>query len=38
MKPPATIETARMRRWFLHPHVGATPRDCWCYARVKEAS
>ena len=70
MKPPATMETARMRRrtptmddaeaifttssrvlekagmpregrrrrWFRHPTVGARPRDCWCYARLKEAS
>ena len=28
----------RLRRWFLHPNVSAAPRDCWCYARVKEAS
>jgi [ribosomal protein S5]-alanine N-acetyltransferase len=26
----------RLRRWALHPNVSATPRDFWCYARVKE--
>jgi RimJ/RimL family protein N-acetyltransferase len=25
-----------LRRWEVHPNVSATPRDCWCYARVKE--
>jgi RimJ/RimL family protein N-acetyltransferase len=25
-----------LRRWSLHPGVSATPRDCWCYARVRE--
>jgi RimJ/RimL family protein N-acetyltransferase len=24
-----------LRRWSAHPNVGAIPRDCWCYARVK---
>ena len=24
-----------LRRWMPHPNVSATPRDCWCYARVK---
>jgi RimJ/RimL family protein N-acetyltransferase len=28
----------RLRRWSLHPNVSEAPRDCWCYARVKEAS
>jgi ribosomal-protein-alanine N-acetyltransferase len=28
----------RLRRWVLHPNVSAAPRDCWCYAHVKEAS
>ena len=26
-----------LRGWSLHPNAGGTPRDCWCYARVKEA-
>jgi RimJ/RimL family protein N-acetyltransferase len=26
-----------LRRWSLHPNVSATPRDCWCFARVKDA-
>ena len=26
-----------LRGWSLHPNAGDTPRDCWCYARVKEA-
>ncbi len=26
----------RLRRWAVHPNIGATPRDFWCYARVKE--
>ena len=26
----------RLRRWMSHPNVCTTPRDCWCYARVKE--
>jgi len=25
-----------LRRWLVHPGMGATPRDCWCYAVVKE--
>ena len=28
----------RLRRWAVHPNISATPRDFWCYARVKEAS
>jgi RimJ/RimL family protein N-acetyltransferase len=24
-----------LRRWTMHPNVGAAPRDCLCYARVK---
>jgi len=28
----------RLRRWGVHPNLSATPRDYWCYARVKEAS
>jgi RimJ/RimL family protein N-acetyltransferase len=28
----------QLRRWTVHPNVSATPRDCWCYARVKETS
>ena len=27
----------RLRRWSAHPNVSLAPRDCWCYARVKEA-
>jgi RimJ/RimL family protein N-acetyltransferase len=26
----------RLRRWAVHPNISATPRDFWCYARVKE--
>jgi RimJ/RimL family protein N-acetyltransferase len=28
----------RLRRWGVHPNLSATPRDYWCYARVKGAS
>jgi ribosomal-protein-alanine N-acetyltransferase len=28
----------RLRGWTLHPNVSALPRDCWCYARVKETA
>jgi len=28
----------RLRRWTSHPNVSALPRDCWCYARVKETA
>ena len=24
-----------LRRWFVHPNVSDTPRDCFCYAIVK---
>lgn len=24
-----------LRRHILHPNISATPRDCWCYAKVK---
>jgi RimJ/RimL family protein N-acetyltransferase len=24
-----------LRRWVVLPNLSATPRDCWCYARVK---
>ena len=37
---PATAGMTRegvLRGWSLHPNAGGTPRDCWCYARVKEA-
>ncbi len=27
----------RLGAWIFHPNVSATPRDCWCYARVREA-
>ncbi|HEY0099937.1 MAG TPA: GNAT family N-acetyltransferase [Pyrinomonadaceae bacterium] len=26
----------RLRRWALHPNMSDEPRDCLCYARVKE--
>jgi RimJ/RimL family protein N-acetyltransferase len=26
-----------LRAWSLHPNAGTAPRDCWCYARAKEA-
>lgn len=26
----------RLRRWASHPNVSDEPRDCFCYARVKE--
>jgi RimJ/RimL family protein N-acetyltransferase len=26
-----------LRRWSVHPNLSATPRDCLCFARVKEA-
>lgn len=26
----------RLRRWAMHPNVSDEPRDCFCYARVKE--
>lgn len=25
-----------LRGWSIHPNLSATPRDCWCYARVRE--
>jgi RimJ/RimL family protein N-acetyltransferase len=25
-----------LRRWFVHPNMGDVPRDCFCYARIKE--
>jgi RimJ/RimL family protein N-acetyltransferase len=25
----------RLRRWSIHPNISETPRDCWCYAKVK---
>lgn len=25
----------RLRAWSLHVNVSDTPRDCWCYARIK---
>ena len=25
-----------LRRWLVHPAMGPAPRDCWCYAAVKE--
>ena len=25
-----------LHRWMSHPNISATPRDCLCYARVKE--
>ena len=25
-----------LRRWMIHPNLGGQPRDCLCYARVKE--
>lgn len=24
-----------LRRWMMHPTISDTPRDCWCYARVR---
>jgi RimJ/RimL family protein N-acetyltransferase len=24
-----------LRRWIIHPNISATPRDCYCFARVK---
>lgn len=24
-----------LRRWAMHPNMGAEPRDCFCYAKVK---
>jgi RimJ/RimL family protein N-acetyltransferase len=24
-----------LRRWLLHPQISDTPRDCFCYARVR---
>ena len=32
------LREGRLRRWSVHPNVSATPRDCWCYALVKEMS
>jgi ribosomal-protein-alanine N-acetyltransferase len=26
----------RLRRWIVHPNVSPDPRDCWCYARVRD--
>jgi [ribosomal protein S5]-alanine N-acetyltransferase len=26
----------RLRRWAMHPNISDEPRDCFCYARVKE--
>ncbi len=26
-----------LRGWSIHPNLSATPRDCWCYARVRGA-
>ena len=28
----------RLRGWTSHPNVSPLPRDCWCYARVKETA
>jgi len=28
----------KLRRWASHPNVSVAPRDCWCYARVKETT
>jgi [ribosomal protein S5]-alanine N-acetyltransferase len=25
-----------LRRWALHPNMGDEPRDCFCYARIKD--
>lgn len=25
----------RLRAWAIMPNISQTPRDCWCYARVK---
>jgi RimJ/RimL family protein N-acetyltransferase len=25
-----------LRRWIVHPNMGDVPRDCFCYARIKE--
>ena len=45
MKPPPILETTRLR--LRAPDledaeavfaVSAWPRDCWCYARVKETA
>ena len=27
----------RLRRWLVHPNLGESPRDCFCYAIVKPA-
>jgi RimJ/RimL family protein N-acetyltransferase len=27
-----------LRRWILHPNISATPRDSFCYARIREAA
>jgi [ribosomal protein S5]-alanine N-acetyltransferase len=24
-----------LRRWIVHPNLGAIPRDCYCYSRIK---
>jgi len=24
-----------LRRWIIHPNISATPRDCYCFARIK---
>ena len=38
METAGVAREGKLRRWALHPNVSQTPRDFWCYARVKEAS
>jgi RimJ/RimL family protein N-acetyltransferase len=36
MEKAGMAREGRLRRWSVHPNISATPRDFWCYARVKE--